>query len=249
MIGRAQVAGLPLLVLLLLPLVALFGATDLSDLQRAANDPLFWAAIRTSAWTTALSLLFVVGLGTPLAWGLARSCGKGAHLAERLIDLPIIMPPAVVGLGLLIAFAPVGLALTGAAVVIAQTVVAAPFYVHAAVAAFRRIDPDMLLVSRTLGRSPTQAFWSVALPVALPALVGGAGVAWARALGEFGATLLFAGSLQGVTQTAPLGVYAAMATDLRLAIALALVMVVAGAGVLALLHLGARRWWLQEDAR
>jgi molybdate transport system permease protein len=240
--GRALLAGLPLLALLVMPLAALLGATDLADLRRAAGDPSFAAALRTSLWTTSLSLLLLVGFGTPLAWWLARGGGPWRALASRAVDLPIVMPPAVVGLALLIAFAPFGLALTSAAVVIAQTVVAAPFYVHGAAASFRRIDPDMLLVARTLGRSPSAVFRVVVLPLALPGLVTAAGLAWARALGEFGATLLFAGNLEGVTQTAPLGVYAAMTSDLRLAVALALVLVLVGVLLLSGLPLAHGFW-------
>jgi molybdate transport system permease protein len=124
---------------------------------------------------------------------------------------------------------------TTLAVVLAQLVVSAPFYVQAAAAAFRRVDSDLLIVARTLGQSQRGAFLRVAVPIALPGLVGGAALAWARSLGEFGATLLFAGNLPGTTQTMPLAIYMALESDVRVAIALSLVL--AGVSVLLLLAL------------
>jgi molybdate transport system permease protein len=126
---------------------------------------------------------------------------------------------------------------TTAAVVLAQVVVSAPFYVQAATAAFGRVDGDLLIVARTLGQSPAGAFFRVALPLALPGLIGGAALSWARALGEFGATLLFAGNLSGTTQTMPLAIYTALESDIRVALALALVL--AGVSVVLLVSLRA----------
>lgn len=136
---------------------------------------------------------------------------------------------------------------TPGAVVLAQVIVSAPFYVQSAAAAFRRVDRDLLLVARTLGQGPAGAFLRVAVPVALPGLVGGAALAWARAIGEFGATLLFAGNLPGTTQTVPLAIYMALESDVRAALALSLVL--AGAAVVLLLALrGVPALWARWHA-
>src|SRR6266700_1496339 len=151
--------------------------------------------------------------------------------------MPVVLPPAVAGVALLLAFgrrglvgpaleaAGVGLPFTRAALVLAETFVAAPFYLQAAVQAFRRLDADLVLVARTLGASWPRLFATIAIPVAWPALAGGAAMSWARALGEFGATLMFAGNLSGRTQTLPLAIYTALESDLRAAQAIALVIV------------------------
>ena len=192
--------------------------------------------------------MVVVAAGTPLAWWLAASSGRWARGVEQLVDLPIVLPPAVLGIALLQTFGRNGLLggslealglqvpFTTAAVVLTQVVVASPFYVQSAAAAFRRVDRDLLIVARTLGRSPAGAFFGVAVPVALPGLVSGAALAWARAIGEFGATLLFAGNLPGRTQTAPLAIYTALESDVQAAVALSLVL----AAVAVLLLLGLR---------
>jgi molybdate transport system permease protein len=185
--------------------------------------------------TSLVALVVVVALGTPLAWLLAQ---RERRVIEILVELPVVLPPAVLGVALLLAFGRHGLlgpfleraglsvAFTPAAVVLAQIVVAAPFYVLAATSAFRALDRELLVVARTLGASPARAFFRVALPITRPALLRGATLAWARALGEFGATLLFAGSLAGRTMTLPLAIYAALESDLRAARAIALVLVV-----------------------
>jgi molybdate transport system permease protein len=226
--------ALPMLGLLVVPLVALTLASSPSEVAAGVSDPLFAPALWLSARTTLVSLAFVVLGGTPLAWWLAVAPGRRARAVELIVDLPIVVPPAVVGIALLLTFGRSGLLgapltalglqvpFTTIAVVLAQVVVSAPFYVQAAAAAFRRVDPDLLIVARTLGRTPRGAFFSVALPLALPGLMGGAALAWARALGEFGATLLFAGNLPGVTQTMPLAIYAALEVDVRVAVALSL---------------------------
>lgn len=254
----ALLVAVPMIGLLAVPFVALVSASAPADLLAGFSHPLVRPALWLSARTTAISLLVIVLLGTPLAWWLAVGPGRARRFVEVLIDLPIVVPPAVMGIALLLAFGRSGLfgpllrsvelqvAFTSAAVVLAQVVVSAPFYVQSAAAAFRRVDPDLLIVARTLGRSPTGAFAHVALPLALPGLVAGAALAWARALGEFGATLLFAGNLPGTTQTMPLAIYAALESDVRVAVALS--MTLAGAGAVLLLALRSapalwsRRW-------
>jgi molybdate transport system permease protein len=246
-----------MLGLLALPLVALVSASSPAQVLDGFRDPLVAPALWLSARTTLVSLGVVVGLGTPLAWWLSVAPARLAKPVEVLVDLPIVVPPAVMGIALLQAFGRNGLlgpaldavglqvAFSSAAVVLAQVVVSAPFYVQSAAAAFRRVDPDLLIVARTLGQSSSGAFARVALPLALPGLVGGAALAWARALGEFGATLLFAGNLPGTTQTMPLAIYAALESDVLVAVALSLALAGAGVVLLAGLRLAPRlgRGW------
>ncbi len=245
----ALLLACPMLILLGLPLLALGLSSSPTDLSIGIHHPMFAPALWLSAQTSLLSLGIVVLAGTPLAWWLAIASPRQARGIELVVDLPVVIPPAVMGIALLQAFGRDGLLgthlaafdiqipFTTAAVVIAQVVVSAPFYIQSAAAAFRRVDPDLLLVARTLGRTQRGAFLRVTLPMALPGMVSGAALAWARALGEFGATLLFAGSLSGTTQTMPLAIYTALESDVRVALALALVM--AGVSVLLLLVLRA----------
>jgi len=242
--GPILLAAMPMLALLLLPILGLFFGVTPNEVLEGSRHPLFGSALGLSARTSVVSLAIIFIAGTPLAWWLAVAPSKQTRAVEIVVDLPIILPPAVVGIALLQAFgrggilgdqfAALGIQLpfTTSAVVLAQVVVAAPFYIQSAAAAFRRVDPDILIVARTLGQSPFSAFIHVAIPVAMPGLIGGAALAWARALGEFGATLLFAGNLAGETQTAPLAIYMALESDVRAAVALALVL--AGAAAILL---------------
>ena len=238
------VAALPMLAIVTVPVIALAGSSSPADIATGARHPLFVPALGLSARTTLASVAVIVIAGTPLAWWLARAAGRAPRVAEVLVDLPIVIPPAVMGIALLQTFGPNGplgatlealgirLPFTTPAVVMAQVVVSAPFYVHGAAAAFRRLDDDLLIVARTLGQSPAGAFLRVAVPLALPGMVAGAALSWARALGEFGATLFFAGNFTGSTQTMPLAIYTALESDTRVAVALALVL--AAASVLLL---------------
>jgi len=250
----------PILGLLVVPLVALGLASSPSDLVAGMGDPLFGPALWLSARTTVLSLAIVIGTGTPLAWWLAVGPTGRTRVVELLVDLPIVMPPAVVGIALLMTFGRSGLfaaqldflgvqvPFTTTAVVLAQVVVSAPFYVQAASAAFRRVDQDLLIVARTLGQSSRGAFLRIAVPLALPGLVGGAALAWARALGEFGATLLFAGNLPGTTQTMPLAIYMALESDVRVAVALSLVLAAVSVLLLLALRSAPSAWTLLHSA-
>ncbi|MCA9531229.1 MAG: molybdate ABC transporter permease subunit [Myxococcales bacterium] len=237
-----------LLALLVVPVVALALASSPADLVAGVRDPLFAPALSLSLRTTLVSLLVVVITGTPLSWWLASSRLRLASVVALLVDLPVVIPPAVVGVALLETFGRRGLfgpelhalgvsiPFTTAAVVLAQVVVAAPFFVQAATNAFRKVDLDLLVVARTLGASPGRAFLRVAVPVALPGLLGGAALCWARALGEFGATLLFAGNLPGRTQTMPLAIYTALESDIRAALAISLVLAAVGVALLFVLR-------------
>jgi molybdate transport system permease protein len=241
-----------LLLLVALPLVALLFTTSPRQLMQGLGNPLVGPAIRLTLFTTTVSLVVVVACGTPLAWVLARRRTRVWRLVETTIQLPVVLPPAVAGVALLLAFgrrgllgptlgaAGIGIPFTQAAVVLAETFVAAPFYVQAAVAAFRGLDPDLVLVARTLGASWPRVFLTIALPLSRGALTGGAALSWARALGEFGATLMFAGNMSGRTQTLPLAIYAALESDLQAAQSLSIVLVAVAFALLVAIRAGSR---------
>jgi molybdate transport system permease protein len=217
-------ASAVLLGFLLIPLAAIFiRAVPSGAFGDAVGDPVIREALILSLLTTSLTLGIVIVLGTPVAWLLARYQFRGREALDTLIDLPMVLPPAVAGVALLMAFGRRGILgptlsdtfgleipFTTLAVIMAQAFVATPFYVKAAKAGFEGIDRDLEHVSATLGVSRLQTFWSVTVPLSLPALLGGAVMAWARALGEFGATIMFAGNFMGRTQTMPLAIYGTM---------------------------------------
>ena len=176
-------------------------------------------AIGVSLATSTVAMVLIVSIGTPLAWVLARSTSRAARIADAVIDLPMLLPPAVAGIALLTAFGRLGtiggwldergmqVAFSATAVVVAQVFVSAPFFVRATRAGFLRIDQDVEDAAADLGATPWVTFRRITLPLARNSLVAGAVIAWARALGEFGATILFAGNRRGVTQTMPLAIY------------------------------------------
>jgi molybdate transport system permease protein len=232
------------LTFLTLPVVAIFVDSSPAELldsldDRAAVDAL-WLSLRCTA--AALAIILVVG--TPAAYLLATRSFRGKAVAVTLIELPLVLPPAVAGIGLLAAVGPNGLlggaidaagiqlSLTTAGVVVALTFVASPFYVRQAMAAFAAVDRTLLDASRTLGVAEARGLARVMIPAAMPGLVAGAALALGRALGEFGATLMFAGSFQGVTQTAPLAIYNLFSTDFDEALALSAVLVAVSAAIL-----------------
>jgi molybdate transport system permease protein len=233
--GAALAAALAVvLTFLLLPVVAIFIQQPPSDLiaalgEEGALDAL-WLSLRTT--TAAVACILVVG--TPAAYLLATRRFRGRAAVITLIELPLVLPPAVAGIALLAVAGDLnlGLSLTTAGVVVALTFVAAPFYLRQAIAAFEAVDPTLLDASRTLGASPARTFWRIAIPTAVPGLVAGTALALGRALGEFGATLMFAGSFQGITQTVPLAIYDRFATDFTDALALSAVLVAVSAAIL-----------------
>jgi molybdate transport system permease protein len=225
------------LAFLTLPVVAIFVHTGPGALVESLGDAAALDALRLSLETSAIALALIVAVGTPAAYLLATRRFRGRALVTTLIELPLVLPPAVAGVGLLAALGPrglvdAGLVLETAGVVTALTFVAAPFYVRQAQAAFAAVDPTLLEASRTLGAGPARTFARVAIPVARGGLAAGAALAWGRALGEFGATLMFAGSFRGVTQTAPLAIYERFGTDFTSALALAAVLVAVSLAVL-----------------
>jgi molybdate transport system permease protein len=226
-----------LVLLMLLPLAALLITINFTDFIAGLRHPLVAPALQLSLGTTAASLAINVVAGTPLAWQLAQRKGRRIRWLELGLQLPIVTPPAVAGVGLLMAFGRHGLlgkylanwdisiAFTASAVVLAQVFVSAPLYLQAAQVAFKRVDENMLMVGRTLGGSPLRLFFRIAVPGAGSGLVAAMAISWARALGEFGATLMFAGNLSGRTQTLPLVIYEAMEADFRAAQALAVILI------------------------
>jgi molybdate transport system permease protein len=216
---------------LTLPVLAIFVDTGPGELVASLDDPSARDALWLSLRTTAAALAIIVLLGTPAAWMLATRRFRGHSVVTTLVELPIVLPPAVAGIGLLAALGP-HLSLTTAAVVVALTFVSAPYYVRQAQAAFAAVDPTWLDASRTLGATEARTFLRVAIPAALPGLAAGLALAWGRALGEFGATLVFAGSFRGVTQTAPLAIYELVGSDFTGALALSAVLVAISAGIL-----------------
>jgi molybdate transport system permease protein len=237
------------LLFLGLPVAAIFLDTSPGDLIASLGEPEARDALLLSLRTTAVSLVLILLLGTPAAYLLATREFRGKAAVVTLIELPLVLPPAVAGIALLASVGPAGilgsltgdsLALQTAGVVVALTFVAAPFYIRQAQASFGALDPTWLDAARTLGASEAGAFARVAVPAALPGLAAGTALALGRALGEFGATLIFAGSFQGVTQTVPLAIYSSFATDFDAALALAAVLVLVSAALLLAVKLVGR---------
>jgi molybdate transport system permease protein len=225
------VALAAVLTFLTLPIVAVFVDSPPGDLLAALGEEGALDALWLSLRTTAAALGIIVAVGTPAAYVLATRRFRGRALAITLVELPLVLPPAVAGIALLAALGP-SLTFTTGAVVVALTFVAAPFYIRQAQAAFSAVDRSWIEASRTLGASEARTFVRVAIPAAAPGLVAGGALATGRALGEFGATLMFAGSLQGVTQTAPLAIYQRFATDFDAALALSAVLVAVSGAIL-----------------
>jgi molybdate transport system permease protein len=229
---------------LTVPLVALFAEAPLTDVPSLLGRPVVRDAIEVTVRTNLVANLLILAFGTPAAWVLATRRFRGRALLLTACELPLVLPPAVAGIALLSAFAPNGLfgdRLADAgivlpfgewAVILAIVFVASPFYLRQAVAAFEAVDPDLTEVARTLGATRTRAFWRVALPLAAGGLVAGWVLAFARGVGEFGATIIFAGNVQGRTSTLPLAVYQELDIDLDVALALAVILVVLSAAVL-----------------
>lgn len=229
--------ALPLLAFLLIPLGALLWRTELDQLWRHLTDPVAVQAIRLSLQTTTTSTLLIVLLGTPVAYLLARQEFPLRRVVDTLIDLPTVLPPAVAGLGLLMAFgrrgwlgAPlellgVEIAFTSVAVVMAQVFIASPFYVRAAAGGFASIESELEQAASLDGASQWQIFRFITLPLVRMTLLSGLVMSWARALGDFGATIIFAGNFPGRTQTMPLAIYLGFELDLNVALALSVILI------------------------
>jgi molybdate transport system permease protein len=219
------------LTFLTVPIVAIFVDRPLGDVLSSLGEPGALDALWLSLRTSAAALAIIVVVGTPAAYFLATRRFPGRALAITLVELPLVLPPAVAGIALLAALGG-SLTFHTSAVVVALTFVSAPFYLRQAQAAFGAVDPSWLAASRTLGASEARTFARVAIPTAASGLVAGGALALGRALGEFGATLMFAGSLQGVTQTAPLAIYERFSSNFDDALALSAVLVAVSAAIL-----------------
>jgi molybdate transport system permease protein len=232
------------LAFLVLPVVAVFTNVPPGQLLSSLGDPASTAALKLSLETTLIALVVIVVVGTPAAYLLATRAFRGRALVITLVELPLVMPPAVAGIALLAALGPEGilggvlgdagvhLVFATAGVVVALVFVSAPFYIRQAQASFQALDPRLIDASRTLGSGEAATFVRVVAPVALPGLAAGLALAWGRALGEFGATLMFAGSLTGITQTAPLAIYDQFSSNFPGALALGAVLVAISAALL-----------------
>ncbi len=234
----------PLLAFVFLPLASLILRTGLDALSVNLWNAAVLQAAALSMATSATATLLTIGFGTPLAYLLARYQFPGRTLVETLLELPMVLPPAVAGVALLMAFGRRGvlgvhlsdlgveIAFTQAAVVLAQCFVAAPFYVRAAVAGLAQIDRDAEQAAAVDGAGPWIVFTRITLPLVWPALFGGAVMTWARALGEFGATIIFAGNFPGRTQTMPLAIYIGFELDLYVALTLSIILLACSFSVL-----------------
>jgi molybdate transport system permease protein len=230
------------LAFLVLPIVAIFLRVPPSHLIDQLSSPIVTDALVVSFKTTAIAQVLILLFGTPLAWLIASRRFRGRALAITLVELPLVLPPAVAGLGLLAAFGRFGLlstniAFTQTAVVFAVAFVSSPLYIRQGIAAFEAVDPNLVAASRTLGAGPGRTFFRVVLPLAFNGLAAGEALAFARGLGEFGATIMFAGSLQGVTQTLPLAIYSAFAIEFDTALAMGALLVAISAILLLVLKL------------
>lgn len=220
-----------------LPMIAVFLDMTPQEIWQQLQTPLAYESLKLSLYTTLISLGLIIIFGTPVAYLLATKDFTGKHVLDVLIQLPIVIPPAVAGVGLLMVFGRFGLlggwldifgiriGFTFIAVIMAQSFISAPFYIQAARTSFATIDQSIINVSRTLGASKLRTFFRIILPLSIPGLVTGAALSWGRALGEFGATIMFAGNLPGKTQTMPLAIYSAMESDMRIAVALSALLI------------------------
>jgi molybdate transport system permease protein len=245
----AAAAATLALAFLVVPVVALFLRVPPGDLIHALGTSAAQDALVVSLKTSAIAHAAVLLVGTPAAYAIGRRRFRGRALLLSLIELPLVLPPAVAGIALLVTFGRLGLlggtmsalgidiAFTQVAVILAVAFVETPLYLRAAIASFEGVDGTLLDAARTLRAGPFRVFARVALPLAAGGLGAASALALARGLGEFGATLLFAGSLQGVTQTLPLAVYAQFEVNLDIALAIGALFVVFGAALLLALKL------------
>ena len=232
-----------------IPLAALLIREPPALLWAALQQPGVFQALQLSLITTTASTALAIVFGLPVAYILVRSRFPGRRLLETLVTMPTVLPPVVAGVALLITFGrfgllgryltPLGITLpfTTVAVIMAQVFVSSPFFVNSARAGLEQLDPRYETAAYTLRASPLYTFWRVTLQLIRPALLSGAGLAWARALGELGATITFAGSFPGITETMPIAVYTAAESDLETAVAISVVLLAVSFAMLLALRL------------
>ena len=260
--GRIRIS-LPSLVIILLfiliiayislPVISLFIKSSPGTFIGSLGDPMVIDALKISVITSVVTTLIVVVVGTPVSYINARHNYPGKEFVDTLIDLPVVVPPAVAGIALLMAFGRRGvlgqyldvfgisIAFTTIAVIMAQIFVASPFYIRQARISFEDVDRTYENAARTLGASRVYTFFYITVPIAMNGLISGAILTWARALGEFGATIMFAGNFQGRTQTMPLAIYTAMQGDIDASIFLAIVLVIVSFLVIVIVKVLTRR--------
>ncbi len=246
-------ASLPMVLFFLLPLVALALRVSVVELLARLVEPTAAQAIQLSLTTTLVTTGLTILAGTPLAYLLARRRFAGRTLVDTLVDLPMLLPPAVAGIALLVAFGRLGLlgsflhsanvdvAFSTTAVVLAQMFVAGPFYIKTAITGFASVDREVEQAAAVDGASAFGVFRFITLPLSWNALFTGAVMSWARALGEFGATIIFAGNFPGVTQTMPLAIYIGFESDFQTALTLSVLLL-----VIAFLVLAVVKWALRQ---
>ncbi|MFI5958655.1 ABC transporter permease [Cryptosporangium sp. NPDC051539] len=250
--GAPAVLSVPAIiaiVFLVLPLLGLLVRAPWSSLPRLLSDPLVFEALKLSLLSAVLATALSLVFGVPLAWVLARAEFPGKTLLRALVTVPLVLPPVVGGVALLLAFGRRGVVgryldawfgytipFTTTAVVLAETFVAMPFLIITVEGAFRAADRRFEEASASLGAGRWTTFRRVTLPLVAPSVLAGAVLCWARALGEFGATITFAGNFPGTTQTMPLAVYLALESDPDAAIALSLVLLAVSVVILAALR-------------
>jgi molybdate transport system permease protein len=232
------------LAFLAIPLVALFTEVPLGRVPSLLGDPAVRETLAVTARTNAVANALILGIGTPAAYFLATRRFRGRALVVTLVELPLVLPPAVAGIGLLAAFGAGGLfgddlraqgivlPFTEWAVILAVTFVASPFYVRQAISAFEGVDPNLTGAARTLGASPSRTFLRIGLPLAAGGLAAGWVLAFARGIGEFGATIVFAGNVRGETQTLTLAIYEQLEANFDVALSIGILLVVLSASVL-----------------
>jgi molybdate transport system permease protein len=235
---------------LLLPVLAIFAHTSPGKLVAQLSNPVVVDALVVTLKASLIAQLLIVVFGTPTAYLLASRRFPGHALAVTLVELPLVLPPAVAGIGLLAAFGRLGLLgsslealgitlpFTQAAVIVAVAYVASPLYIRQAIAAFEATDPSLAAASRTLGAGPARTFFRVVLPLARGGLIAGLALSFARGIGEFGATIMFAGSLQAVTQTFSLAIYAEFDRNFDATLAMSGLLVLISIVLLAALRIG-----------
>jgi molybdate transport system permease protein len=238
---------------LALPVVALFFRTTPDLFFSTLTTPDVISALFLSLFTATVSLAIVILVGTPFAWVHCRNKYPGKVIVDTLIDLPLVLPPAVAGVALLVLWGRMGIlghylslfgisiAFTTLAVIMAQIFVASPFYVRQAKSLFEQLDPAYEQTARTLGASPLRIFAVITLPLTANGLVSGAVMTFGRALGEFGATIMFAGNLPGVTQTMPLAVYVGMEGNFSVGLTISILLVIISFAIMMAVRLLARR--------
>lgn len=232
-----------------LPIIAVFLRIEPSQISAQLQNSQIINAIKLSLFTSAIATLIAFVLAVPTAYFLATRKFHGKAIVDTIIDLPIVLPPAVAGVALLYAFAPKGLlgpllnifgfVIPGytVAVIIAETFVASPFLLRSAKTGFENMDQDIVNSAKILSASRLRVFFTVSLPLAIRAITSGTMMTWARAMGEFGATLMFAGNLPGITQTMPLAIYTFLYSDPLAGVMLSIILIVISFSILIIIKL------------